>query len=1048
MRQCPPAGASVFSAVLIAALTFGSGCRQSSLEVSDPIVGEGIAEADHESFDAPDAAAELYWAKRQVADGGDADLFDRYRRARKQMERMPRHSSKDGIRTRGGAANAETANLGTWSPLGPGNVGGRTRALLVDPTQPNVLYAAGVSGGIWKSDNSGQSWRPLADFLPNIAVSALTMAIDDTRTLYAGTGEGQFREVVRGSGLPLRGAGIFKSDDAGETWRRLESTAGNDFHWVNDLVPSAIDPKRIYAATRTGVWRTNDGGASWIRILNPNVQGGCFDLAVRRRPPRDDYLLATCGSFVQSAVWLNSTARTSPGEWTQVLTEPGMGFTSLAIAPSNPDVVYALSASYLQGAFNGGLHALFRSNQGGRSGSWTALVRNNDPNKVNTLLLTNPRIASQVECAIGSQNGFVNLGWYANVIAVDPTDPEIVFAGGIDLFRSDDGGRSWGTVSYWWTGTSAHADQHAIVFDPGYDGASNQRLYLGGDGGVYLTDNARGTRRAAAVAQLCDPSGTDVAWTPLNTNYGVTQFYHGLPRPDGESYFGGTQDNGTLVGSTQGGINSWQRILGGDGGYVAVDPGNPDTIYAEAQNLNLFKSTDAGKTFRSAVNGIVDAPGSFLFITPFLMDPSNSQRLWTGGRRLWRTVNGAQTWTPASAFLPPPHQVSAIAVAPTRPGRVLAATNQGSIFRNDVALATNASTSWQGITPRSGFVTWLAFDPNDFNVAYASYGGFGGNHLYRSADGGFSWASIDGGGLTRLPDIPVHSIAIDPSEKGTIYLGTDLGVFASLSGGGWAVENSGFPNVVTESLSLLETGEGKSRIFAFTHGRGAWKVDLDPRQATCEPQRWIVHLTPPGVPFDTRLFISNAVSEPQSVELVAYTQSGQPLDPVTLEIAPQENRVSDARSVFLNPDVSHFGICGSNSVTVSAGYRFTDGTAVTAQSPETHEIDTQFLFYPGEWQHVFDGLAIINVGSQATAVEAVLLDQAGAEVARVTLAESLAPHAKHQAVLDAEFLGQSGTAIRIESGQPAAVLLLRGTRPGVLPMLLFEVEMIPLTPRQ
>ena len=750
---------------------------------------------------------------------------------------MPAYAARLGAfvgteRTAGAREAAAAAAAAAWEPLGPGNIGGRTRVLLVDPRDHDVLYAAAVSGGVWKTEDAGASWRPLSDDLANLTVNSLAFDTSDPDVLYAGTGEGYFREEVRGTGLPLRGAGIFKSVDAGATWERLPATAGADFHWVNDLVVSVADPRRVYAATRTGVWRSRDGGASWTRVLATTVTGGCLDLAARTDRPGDS-LFASCGTFEQARVYRN-TAAEGAGAWTQVLTEAGMGRTSLAIAPSNQDVVYALAASNLAGpggTGTQGLHAVFRSTAGGAAGTWQARVRNTSSRKVDTLLLTNPIVAAQRECG-GTADRYVTMGWYVNVIAVDPVNPERVWAAGVDLFRSSDGGATWGPASYWWTAppvpSFAHADQHGITFHPLWDGAGNQTMFTANDGGVYRTDNALAPIGTATIS-LCDPSHSQVRWTALNHGLGITQFYHGAPFPGGRAYLGGTQDNGTLIGADGDGSDGWRRIFGGDGGYVAVDPSHPATVYVESQGFNLQRSDDGGATFVPATDGITDPFSGFLFITPFVLDPREPARLWTGGRRVWRSNDRAELWEAASATLDDGGCVSAITASPLVEGRVLCGTDEGTLYRNDYAVAAGPGTEWSGVRPRAGFVTSVAFDPADAEVAYATYGGFGGAHVWRSGDAGATWAPLDGSGAGALPDVPVHCLLPDPLRPQRLFLGTDLGVLVSLDGGAsWAVEHTGFATVVTESLSFTRASGGATLLFAFTHGRGAWRVEAAP----------------------------------------------------------------------------------------------------------------------------------------------------------------------------------------------------------------------------
>jgi hypothetical protein len=515
-----------------------------------------------------------------------------------------------------------------------------------------------------------------------------------------------------------------------------------------------------------------------------------------------------------------------------VLSDAGMGRTSLAIAPSNQQVVYALAASNVPGPggiYEQALHAVFRSSSGGAPGSWTARLRNSSSDTLSTYLLHNPLTCVYALCGYASRNSPYAMGWYVNVIAVDPVNPDIVWSAGVDLFRSDNGGTSWGVASYWWAGGATsftHADQHNIVFHPGFNGTTNQTFFIANDGGVYSALNARATV-GRTLSSLCTPASSGLRFSALNNGLGVTQFYHGAPFRNGQAFLGGTQDNGTVMGDTTHGPDGWSWILGGDGGFVAVDPRNPNTLYAESQNFNFAKSTDGGQNFYDAQDGITDPATSFIFVTPFVMDPQDPDRLWTGGTRMWRSNDGANYWSAASAPLAAGHTVSALAVAPNDAKRVVAGSNQGTIFRCSNALAAGLTTAWESSTPRAGFVTSLAFDPQSTTGVWATYGGFGGNHVFHSTDGGKTWTPRDGSGDGALPDIPVHSILVDPVGWNRLFLGPDLGVFVSTDGGEtWAVENTGFATAVTESLSLLRTTDGDTYLFAFTHGRGAWRVKV------------------------------------------------------------------------------------------------------------------------------------------------------------------------------------------------------------------------------
>jgi photosystem II stability/assembly factor-like uncharacterized protein len=799
-----------------------------------PVVREKLQKLKQEPlrYDKPAEAME-YLRQRRVPAGQKDVPVERYLTALRQMETMPQYStakravlpSRATLAGKGISYATEASSLGAWTDLGPGNIGGRTRTLLIHPDDARTMYAAGVAGGVWKTTNGGASWVPLGDFLANIAVNTLAMSPKNPNVLYAGTGEGYF------NGDAIRGGGIFKTVDGGATWTQLAATTGSDFYYVNKIVVSAQRPSRVYAATRTGIWRSLDSGATWTRVLDPQAFGGCLDLAIRTDRTAD-IVFASCGTFVQATVYRNTTAHAG-GTWTPVLRDEGMGRTTLAIAPSNQNIIYALAATNVAGTYTDGLHGVFRSANGGST--WTAQVRNTSSRKLDTVLLSNPIIAYFEEC-FGAEGAFFNQGWYDNALAVDPKDPNRVWAGGVDLFRSDDAGKSWGLASYWWAQLDdgsylpsyAHADQHVIVFHPRYNGTSNKTMLVGNDGGVYKTRDARAAT-TKSTAGVCDPFAGKFTWEDLNNGYGVTQFYYGLPYPDGATYFGGTQDNGTIRGSDAAGKQGWVEIFGGDGGFVAIDPTDTDTLYASTPGLALRKSTDGGQSFSLKVDGIED-PGSFLFVTPFVMDPSNPERLWIGGSKLWRTNDAAESWSAASRVVASEENpiVSAIAVAPSDSNRVLAGTIEGFIHRNDAALSATGDTRWRRNRPREGWVSWLAYDPVDPNIAYATFSTFGGGaHVWKSTNGGTNWTPLDGTGAGTLPDVPVNSIVIDPANRSHLYIGTDVGVFSSIDGGQtWMVENTGFANAPAWALAI-QTGPGGARtLFAFTHGRGVWRTAL------------------------------------------------------------------------------------------------------------------------------------------------------------------------------------------------------------------------------
>ncbi|AVP99407.1 hypothetical protein C7S18_20515 [Ahniella affigens] len=765
-----------------------------------------------ERYDQPGEAAEFYLRQR-VAPGMRDLPVERLLAGREQMKRMTQIAS--GARLvyldESDVANrAPDAILAAWQELGPGNIGGRTRAMVIDPTTPNTMYAAGVGGGVWKTTNAAASWAPTSDTMANIAVSALALDPGNAQVLYAGTGEGSFNVDA------IRGAGIFKTTNGGSTWTQLANTTGSNFFFVNDVVVAPSNSQVVVAATNTGIFVSSDGGGTFTQR---STEVRCLDLAVSTISGTDTWL-AACGNFSQGKV-LRSTDTIS---WPQTLgTAPldaGLGRLAVAIRGTR---AYAIGSSRVAGPDvtsdgNGDylhqLHAFYRSDDGGST--WTATVRNTDPHRGNTMLLSGYFACSTLLPGIGQ-------GWYDITVAIDPVDSNIVWVGGVNVFRSDDGGSTWGRAD------PAHPDHHSFVFHPQFNGTSNQILYNTQDGGIYRTNNARAAVAIlpATVGSNCTPANPVVSWASVNNQYAVTQFYHGTAYPDGTSYLAGAQDNGTNRGTDAAGPNAWSSLTCGDGGYTGVDPSNTNVLYAGCQNVDLRKSSNGGSTWPSADSGISTSEGT-AFIPPLQMDPNNSQRLWFGGSRAWRTDNAATSWTAASAlFNSGNDDVTAIAVATGNSNLVLMAGSSGSnrIYRTTTATTDTSASAWTS-TAVGGYVAALAFAPSNSAIAYAAIATFGATHVLKSTDGGATWSAAAGSGGGALPDVPALSVAVHPTDPNRVWVGTDIGVFTSLDGGGtWAAEITSFPNVSTEWLQIIGSGNS-AQLFAFTHGRGAFKLSL------------------------------------------------------------------------------------------------------------------------------------------------------------------------------------------------------------------------------
>ncbi len=769
-------------------------------------------------FDAPQEAQDFFMDQRLPLGGEELPSDHLLSELEKLKERETTLAAQRGTAT-------------SWTSIGPGNVGGRTRAIVIDPTQPSTMYAAGMTGGIWKSIDSGANWQASDDLLPNLAIS--TIAIDPTNTniLYAGTGEGFFASIFM-----HRGVGIFKSEDAGVTWNLLSATSQGTtlgaFSYVNKIAISPDDSNRIYAATFSGVWRSLDAGQSWSVVLrNPNVLGspaeiqatngcsvGCTDLVIRPGSS-PEVLFAAFGSFQKDGLYRSTDGGDT---WVEFQTAPEQGRITIAIAPSDSNRMYLFMSQNSSG-FLGRVYSLFRSDDGGDS--WVSSLDFSHP--------FSEWLMSYISIATGCFQSPViySQGWYDNAIAVDPVDPDVVWVGGINTLRSDDAGETFGLGGYWFffledpsPPNYIHPDQHTIVFHPDYNGTTNQTMFVGNDGGIFRTNNAR----AATSQEECpigpNPGpGPDIEWENLNNGYGVTQYYHGDSARDVDVFVGGAQDNGSSRVQSASTPDQWKLIYGGDGGYVAIDPTNSQRMFIEIQFFpEILVSHDGGETFSPAVTGITDTDG--LFITPFAMDPSNPDNLWTGGQRPWRTTNGAVSWDLAGPDIGTAARISAIAIAPSNSNVVYLGFENGYVARSVNAL--DPSPDWHlytnGLIP-GAFVSSVAIDPDDHRIAYCTYSNYGVPHVLRKGLGSGNWLPMDGSGIADIPDIPVHWVSIRPNNSSELYAGTELGVFMSADGGAsWHPFNVGLAHTIVENLDFKDD----NTLVAFTHGRGAFLVHL------------------------------------------------------------------------------------------------------------------------------------------------------------------------------------------------------------------------------
>ena len=553
----------------------------------------------------------------------------------------------------------------------------------------------------------------------------------------------------------FHGAGFLRSRDAGKTWDLLSSDVFLDYTFSR-VVPHPTRPGFLYAATSRGVFRSLDYGGTWVELLN----GPATDLLIDPKSPNT--LLASIGLPWGSAS--NGLYKTTDAgaSWTRLQRDlpknsRDLGRIQMDQCAAYPNVVYA--AIYGHGS---SIIGLYKSTDFGED--WIRM----------------PNAPSYG----GGQ------AWYDNCIAVSPTNPNILFLGGFSTFRSLDGGETWEDNTRSYSGGQVHPDHHWLSFSP----TDARTVYLCTDGGIFRTRNLGDT------------------WESVSNGLGTVQFQSVDVHPtDPNIAYGGTQDNGTNKFT---GSSAWTNVFLGDGGVTHVNFRNPDVVYTEYVNLDILKSTDAGKNWDNATNGIDPREGK-LFYAPFVLDPSNPDTLVAGAQRVYRTTDAAANWKAISPILG--SRVSAVSVAPNISQVIYAGTNDGRVW-----VTPNTGHKWYEVAkglPRS-YIADICIDPRNARRVYVALGGWSPNRIWKSEDAGGTWTSVS----DSLPPMPIQAVCVDPRHPDTVFIGTTIGVFVSENGGGrWKRFGSGLPNVPVFSI----VANAKTNWLTIgTHGRGSWRIHL------------------------------------------------------------------------------------------------------------------------------------------------------------------------------------------------------------------------------
>lgn len=709
----------------------------------------------------------------------------------------------------------------SWTSLGPTNinagepVSGRITGLAADPTNASVIYAATAGGGVWKTSNGGASWTETTDNEPTLVIGAIAVAPSNPQVVYAGTGEANYgpsKQSISRANV-FSGDGILVSTNGGGAWGPLEGTSDFYRRTISRIVVNPQNPDIVYVAVgavaadglpgNTGIWESTDGGTTWADTTASISTTAAFsDLAID--PDNGQILYAAVGDPYGSDLANGVYISTNGGaDWSRsgnfpTGTDPNLGRITLAMSPSDPTTLYA---SIAEAGPYAHLYNFLKTTDGGQI--WTSLLSK-----------TPDYFDPGITLANGEQ---IASGDYDTSLAVDPGNPNIVYAGGVassyyDFMQSTDGGQNWNSIVTDVNGQSLHGDEHAIAFD------ANGLLLDGNDGGVWrLEDN--------------DPNS--IVWQNLNTNLGTVQFEAIALSPDNPNIaLGGSQDNGTEVFDDS---TVWTETDGGDGGKVVIDPQNPQIMYHDSSIVSFSsdyfveKSVDGGQDFNPITNGLQNLlPSNTVYYPPLVIDPTNDSRLLLGATSVYETDDGGTDWHPISepgsnGWTGTSAAVDAIAIAPSAPntiyatagGYVFVTTDDGFVWQN-TGIPANPSSG----TGFTNDIASLAVSPINSQLVFAvrdSYTGSSAGHVYESTNGGQSWIDISG----KLPDAPVNSVVFD-DRTNYIYIGTNNGVYVSADNGTtWASFGGGLPNARVTQLAL---DPSDNILAAGTYGRGMWEI--------------------------------------------------------------------------------------------------------------------------------------------------------------------------------------------------------------------------------
>ena len=680
----------------------------------------------------------------------------------------------------GGTGGGSIMSIGgTWTSLGPvgaaaGGGAGRINSVRINPLNPNSMWACAPDGGLWRSTNGGASWTTNTDQLTIIGVSDVVINPLDTNIMYLATGDGP--GYFTGGGTHPYSIGVLKSTNGGATWATTSLTwASTLSRAIYKMVIDPTDPNVVMIASTAGIWRTANAGANWTQT----AVGQFSDIEFK--PTNHNILYATTifyGGFFRSVN--NGAAFTQVTSGLPAAASTAHFRFAVGVTPADTNYVYVLACNNTDYGFS----SLFRSTDGGTT--FTTRSSNTGANNV-------------MGWYDGTDAG--GQGYYTLALACSPTNKDTIYVGGVDVWRSGDGGATFTLNAHWYGGFSkpyVHADIHALEF-----GANASTLYVGCDGGVFKTTNS-GTAYSDISTGLCIAQQYCLGTSATNANMDIC----------------GHQDNG---GNLRNG-SAWTEVTGGDGTDCMIDFTNANIQYSSYVQGEFYKTTNLWSTQSTIVNSAgtgVNSPGDW--VTPILMNPRKNTTLLVGKDKVYKSINGGTAWTASGAIagVSGTSPILHMAYAPSDTSFIYV-SNETLLFKS---INNNSTyTNILGTIPAtiSVPITFIAVSNTDKLKVWVTLGGYNApNKVFATVDGGTTWTNIS----TGLPNFPVNCIVYEPnSATDAVYAGTDIGVYyRNNTMTSWQLFNNGMPNT---SVFDMEVQASTSKLRAATFGRGLWESDL------------------------------------------------------------------------------------------------------------------------------------------------------------------------------------------------------------------------------